>query len=86
MAMAIEYTVGDVVYEIEVPGAPMLGLPQDIFYYRSLVRRKRVGNEPEKDYTTMMDVGGKKPFISSSDRLALQVAKDWLDNNGEKLP
>jgi hypothetical protein len=83
--MAIEYTVGEAIYEVEVPGAPMVGLPQDIFYYRSLVRRKKVGNQPETDYKTIMDVGGKHPYISTSDKLALQNAKDWLDNNGETL-
>jgi hypothetical protein len=84
--MAIEYTVGEIIYEIEVPGAPMVGLPQDLFYYRSLVRRKKLENQPETDYTTIMGVGGKKPCISTSDKLALQIAKDWLDDNGVTLP
>ena len=88
--MATDYSTGGADFEIDVTAAQIQGKTDKngdpIFLYYASVRRKKPEGQPFDPWKDILDVGGKRPHFSSSDARALDVAKEWLDNNGHAVP
>lgn len=88
--MATDYVSGGVTFEIDVTGAALQGATDkdgnQIFLYIVSVRRKKPQGQAQDPYKQIMDVGGKRPHVSSTADRALDIGKEFIDNNAAAIP